>query len=125
MVNRCIRIAALAMATLIGGCAPDAWKPAPGYDSFLDLISRQCYPDTIGGVLVRELASGQVSAGFLDATSRLYFGKMDARAYRQFVVAFSDNGAATNKAIDCILQHLPADRPRSAGVPGVVPPPSM
>ena len=125
MKDRNARVAALAAAALIGGCAPDAWKPAPGYDGFLDLIAQQCYPDTIGGVLVRQLVNNVSSAGFLDATSRLYYGKMDALAYRQFVTAFSDNGTATNKAIDCILGHLPADRPRTPGGPSVPPPPSM
>jgi hypothetical protein len=112
MKSASVRIAVLAAATLVGGCAPDAWKPAPGYDAFLDLIGRKCYPDTIGGVFVKDLAGGSVSASFLDATSRLYYGKMDAVAYRQFVTAFSDNGTATNKAIDCILNHLPSTRPQ-------------
>jgi hypothetical protein len=125
-----VRIAALAFATLVGGCAPDAWKPAPGYDAFLELIGQKCYSDTIGRVFVRDLAVGNVSASFLDATSRLYYGRMDGVAYRQFVTAFSDNSSATNKAIDCILNHLPSARPQSpGGAPGVtprdaVPPPS-
>jgi hypothetical protein len=113
-----VRIAVLAAATFVGGCAPDAWKPAPDYDAFLDLIGRKCYPDTIGGVFVKDLAGGSVSASFLDATSRLYYGKMDAVAYRQFVTAFSDNGTATNKAIDCILNHLPSTRPQPPAARG-------
>ena len=119
MKRMSVRVAALAAATLVGGCAPDAWRPAPDYDGFLELIGQKCYPDTIGGVLVIDLADGSVSAGFLDATSRLYYGEMDAVAYRQFVTAFSDNDTATNEAIDCILSHLPSARPPSpGGAPG-------
>jgi hypothetical protein len=122
MKSMSVRIAALAAAMLVGGCAPDAWKPAPGYDGFLDLIGQKCYPDMIGRVFVKDLATSSVSAGFLDATSRLYYGKMDAIAYRKFVTAFSDNSNATNKAIDCILNHLPSARPQSpGGAPGVTP----
>ncbi|MGH6954812.1 MAG: hypothetical protein ACREGL_11550, partial [Alphaproteobacteria bacterium] len=95
--NRC-RIAALATAALLAGCAPDEFKPAPGFDGFLDRIGQVCYPDTIGPTLVRQLAQGYApgggGAGFMDATSNLYYGKMTPFAYRQFVVAFSDNGTA-------------------------------
>ena len=128
-------IAALATATLLAGCAPDSFKPAPGYDGFLDRIGQVCYPDTIGPTLVREWAKGNApdpsgSEGFLDATSKLYYGRMTPSAYRQFVTAFTDNGRATNKAIDCIIANLPAGQPGAAsgGMPagrdGVPPPPS-
>jgi len=128
-------IAALATATLLAGCAPDSFKPAPGYDGFLDRIGQVCYPDTIGPTLVRQLARGNASdpsysEGFLDATSRLYYGKWTPTQYRQFVTGFSNNSTATNKAIDCIVANLPADRPGAsgggmpAGRDGVPPPPS-
>jgi hypothetical protein len=107
--------AAMAAAALVAGCAPDDFKPSPGYDGFLDMVGQVCYPDTIGGVLVKQLAYGNTSAGFLDATSKLYYGQMTPFAYREFVTAFSDNGTATNKAIDCIVKNLPANR---AGAPG-------
>jgi len=125
------RIAALAAAALLAACAPDSFKPAPGYDGFLDMVGQVCYPDTIGPTLVREWARGNAvspgaSEGFLDATSKLYYGRMTPFAYRQFITAFTDNGAATNKAIDCIIGHLPA-KPAGTGVPagrdGVPPPP--
>jgi hypothetical protein len=127
-------LAAVAAATLVAACAPDEFKPSPGFDGFLDLVGQECYPDTIGGVLVKQLAQGfgpggGSGAGFIDATSNLYYGKMTPFAYRQFVTAFSDNGTATNKAIDCIIGKLPAVRPGVGGATGVpagrdgVPPP--
>ena len=127
------RIAALAAAALLAACAPDDFKPAPGFDGFLDLVGRECYPDTIGSVLVRQLAQGfgpggGSGAGFIDATSSLYFRKWTPFQYRQFVTGMTDNGTATNKAIDCIVGKLPETRPGTpasppAGRDGVPPPP--
>lgn len=132
-VRRC-RIAAVATAALIAACAPDEYKPSPGYDGFLDLIGHVCYPDTIGGVLVKELAqgnaSGDVASGFLDWTSDLYYGKLSPEGYRQNILAFTSGGAATNKGIDCVIANLPGARPGALGRPaggmsrdGVPPPP--
>jgi hypothetical protein len=128
------RIATVAVAALVAGCAPDEFRPSPGFDGFLDLIGQECYPDTIGPTLVRQWAQGYGpgggGAGFMDATSSLYYGKMSPATYRASITAFTDNGAATNKAIDCVIRHLPANRPGApgTGVPagrdGVPPPPS-
>ena len=75
------RLAAIAAAALVAGCAPDEFRPSPGYDGFLDLIAQVCYPDTIGPTLVKQWAQGYGpgggGAGFMDATSKLYYGKMD------------------------------------------------
>ena len=95
-----------AAAMLAAGCAPDAFGPAPGYDGFLTLISQQCYPKTIAGQQIAALVEAPMPP-FIDATSRLYYGKIDADAYRNLVVAFSDNTRATSDAIDCIVAHLP------------------
>jgi hypothetical protein len=125
------RIAAVAAAALLAGCAPDSFKSTPGFDGFLDRIGQVCYPDTIGPTLVRQWAQGYgpggSGAGFMDATSKLYFRQMDPVTYRKFITAFTDNGTATNKAIDCIIGQLPP-APTGTGVPAgrdpVGPPPS-
>lgn len=119
------------LAASLAACTPDQFGPAPGFNGFLDRIGQVCYPDTIGPTLVREWAQGRGpgggGSGFLNATSNLYFGKWTALQYRQFITAMADNGAATNKAIDCILGELPP-RPAGTGVPAgrdaVPPPPS-
>jgi len=119
------------LAASLAACTPDQFGPAPGFNGFLDRIGQVCYPDTIGPTLVREWARGfgpgGGGAGFMNATSNLYFGKWTALQYRQFITAMTDNGAATNKAIDCILGELPP-RPAGTGVPAgrdaVPPPPS-
>jgi hypothetical protein len=123
-------MAIIAATAFIAACAPDQFKSTPGFDGFLDRIGQVCYPDTIGPTLVRQWAQGYgpggSGAGFMDATSKLYYGRMDPVTYRKFVTAFSDNGTATNKAIDCIIANLPA-RPAGTGVPAgrdaVAPPP--
>jgi len=115
-------IAAVAGAALLASCAPDEFKPSPGYDGFLDLISRVCYPQTIGGILVKELAqgnaSGGIASGFLDWTSDLYYGKLSPEGYRQNILAFTSGGTATNKGIDCVIANLPGSRPAAAPRPG-------
>jgi hypothetical protein len=125
-------IAAAAAASLAAGCAPDEFKSTPGFDGFLDRIGQVCYPDTIGPTLVREWAQGfgpgGGGAGFMNATSSLYYGKWTPLQYRNFITAMSDNGTATNKAIDCIIANLPAKQPGApggipAGRDGVPPPP--
>jgi hypothetical protein len=123
--------AALA-AALLAACYQDEFRASPGFDGFLDRIGQVCYPDTIGPTLVRQWAQGYgpggSGAGFIDATSSLYYGKWTGLQYRQFITAMTDNGAATNKAIDCILAQLPP-KPAGTGVPagrdGVVPPPPL
>jgi hypothetical protein len=127
-------LAAIAAATLLAACAPDEFKPSPGFDGFLDRVGRECYPDTIGPILVRQWAQGLgpgggSGAGFMDATSALYYGKMSPATYRASITTFTDNGTATNKGIDCIISKLPAARPGTpggmpAGRDGVPPPPS-
>jgi len=124
-------LAALAAALLLAASEAGASRPSPGFDAFLDRIGQVCYPDTIGPTLVREWAQGRgpgggsAGSGFLDATSKLYSGRMDRVTYRKFVTAFTDNGKATNKAIDCIIGELPARPPTGvpAGRDGVPPPP--
>jgi hypothetical protein len=127
------RVAALAAAALVAACYQDEFRRSPGFDGFLDRVGQECYPDTIGPTLVRQWAQGHgpggSGAGFIDATSSLYFGKWTPLQYRNFITAMADNSTATNKAIDCIISKLPATRPgtSSGGIPagrdGVPPPP--
>jgi hypothetical protein len=128
------RFVAFAAAALVAACYQDEFKPSPGFDGFLDRIGQVCYPDTIGPTLVKEWAQGfgpgGSGAGFIDATSSLYYGKWTPTQYRQFIIGMTDSSAATSKAIDCIVGQLPASRPGAAGggmragPDGVPPPPS-
>ena len=121
--------AALATAGLVAGCAPDAWNAQPGYGQFLNQITQKCYPKRIGMALISDLVDNS-SPYFMDETSRLYYGKIDAASYRNALTSFSDNSSATNEGIDCILGYLPSTPPPAPGMTpfsrpsdGVPPPP--
>jgi len=103
----------LALAASQSGCAPGAWDDQPGYDAFLDTIENEC-PQRIGGVVISTLENHDAS--FLDSTSRLFYGKMDAAAYRQFIAAFHDSSAETEQAVSCIIAHLPNTAPPAPGL---------
>lgn len=95
--------ACLVVATAaIAACAPDAWKPAPGFDGWTNRITQECYPRTIGDAQFTALFN---QPSFLDLTSRLYFGKIDRHQYTDQVNSFypGDNRAA----LDCMFAKLP------------------
>jgi len=125
-----ITLAAIAAAGLLAGCAPDSIRPAPGYDQFLDTIAKKCFPQQLGQYLISDLIYGS-SAYFLDETSRLYFGKISQASYRNAMVSFSNDSAATHRGVDCILSYLPSAPPplpgstpyMAPGGQGNVPPP--
>ena len=100
----------LAAAMFVAGCAPDAFRPSPGYDAFLRVISQECFPRSIGGQQISRLVT-HGSPPFLNATSRLYHGQIDGGTYRNLITAFSDNSRQTNDAIDCIIGNLPPAQP--------------
>lgn len=108
-------LAAVGAAAAVAGCAPDAWNAQPGFDGFLNQIGQQCYPMRIGMTLVSDLVDNPAPY-FIDETSRLYYGKISAANYRSAITSFSDNSAATNKAIDCILSKLPSAPPAAPGM---------
>jgi len=95
------------------GCAPGAWNEQSGFDVFLDTIENEC-PQRIGGAVISTLENNDAS--FLDATSKLYYGKMSAADYRQFITAFHNSSAQTNQGIDCIISHLPNAAPPAPGL---------
>jgi len=103
----------LALATSQSGCAPGAWDDQPGYDAFLDIIENAC-PQRIGGVEISTLENNDAS--FLDTTSKLYYGKMSAADYRQFITSFHDSSTETNQAINCIISRLPNTAPPAPGL---------
>lgn len=103
----------LALVTAQSGCAPGAWNDQPDFDAFLDTIEDAC-PQRIGRARISTLETNDPS--FLDTTSRLYYGKIDAAAYRQSITAFHSSSAETQQAIDCIIAHLPDTPPPAPGL---------
>jgi hypothetical protein len=130
MTQHAIRAAALLATVTVGACAPDAWKPAPGYDAFLDQVQKACYYRPIGIVNVGDMLTNpgnMQSTYFIDQTSRLYFGKISRAEWTTGVTAFIQ-GRATDPGVQCVLAELDKARaaqvpPPPAGGPGQVPPP--
>jgi len=127
-----LSIAAIAAAGLLAGCAPDAWNAQSSFDQYLDTVAKKCYPLQLGQYLISDLIYGS-SSYFMDEASRLYYGKISQASFRNAMVSFSNDSAATHRGVDCIISQLPSAPPASPGVapflkpqgnnPGNVPPP--
>jgi hypothetical protein len=115
-------LAALSTTVALAACAPDAWKPAPGFDGFLTQVQNACYYRPIGIVNVGDMLTNpgnMQSTYFIDQTSRLYFGKITRSEWTSGVTAFIQ-GRASDPGVQCVLDQL--DKAQAAQVPP--PPPS-
>jgi hypothetical protein len=95
-------------AALVAACAPDAWKPAPGYDGFLNQVQNACYYQRIGLVNVGDMLTnpGSTQAGyFIDETSRLYYDKITPDNWTSAVTAFMQ-GRSDDPGVRCVLDQL-------------------
>jgi len=94
--------AAVAGLLLLGACAPDAWKPNPNYNAFLNQVDRVCGMTRMGELSVRDLLGASQSAYFMDQTTRLDAGKISDQAYVDSMVLTFDV-SPNSPAIKCIL----------------------
>ena len=110
-----VACAAVVLAGLVSACAPDSWSnvKATGFNGFLKTIQVQCSPLLLGG---QDMSWAlQTGAGdnnymyFLDQTSKLYYQKVGPSGYAESLTAFF--GAGYDRAINCVIAKLPADRP--------------
>jgi hypothetical protein len=103
-----LRTAALCAIAFLAACAPDAWKPSPGYEGFLNQVQNACYYQRIGLVNVGDMLTnpGSTQAGyFIDETSRLYFGKITRGNWTSAVTAFMQ-GRSDDPGVRCVLEQL-------------------
>lgn len=117
MRHPALRAAAVAAAAALAACAPDAWKPAPGFDAFLTQVQNACYYKPIGIVNVGDMLSSpgsRQSTYFIDQTSRLYFGKITRAQWTTGVTAFIQ-GRASDPGVGCVLDQL--DQAQAAHAP--------
>jgi hypothetical protein len=121
-MKRLITMLAATSAVLVG-CAPDAVtnRYASGFNGYLDQIAALCKPLMVGeyDMTYRIQHQGFNDDNynyFLDVTSQLYYQRSTPADYRSAINGFFGGGATTDRGIDCILAHLPADRPK-AGPP--------
>ncbi len=83
-------VGALALSSAIGGCAPDAWKPNPTYDAFLNKVDKNCGTMRIGEASISQLmnpGSNLYSAYFVDMTSRFETGRISTEAYMEGIAS--------------------------------------
>jgi hypothetical protein len=106
-------------------CAPDAFQnyKASGFNDYLSTVETRCQPLWIGSMLLQRFDADNAGAqqstfsALLDSTSRLYYGRITPAQFRESVqsLVLASNDPRTNRSIDCMIQQLPTDRPRSPG----------
>lgn len=102
----------LLAAVFLMACAPDAWRPDRGYETFLDQVQQRCGYEHIGS---RVIGSDLLQdAYFLDVTARFYHRQIGSENYAD-AVSGSFGGAADSAGIRCILGVTPDRLPRSGG----------
>ena len=120
----------LSAGALVAACAPDAWRPAPGFDAFLDQVQIACRSQRIGLYTVGDMlgSPGSLQATkFIDATSRLYFGKVTPDNWTTSVTTVFQ-GRASDPGVRCVLEQLRQNKAAQGlaappGGPQQVPPP--
>lgn len=111
--------AAAGVALTLAACAPDSVRniEAKGFNAYLDSLKTACPNMVIGTSNISEWLRNSGSTGdddyvyWLDQTSRLYYRRISPAQYRTSVGGTLGAGKADTRALDCIIQHLPADRP--------------
>ncbi|HRP27330.1 MAG TPA: hypothetical protein PLG77_02720 [Burkholderiaceae bacterium] len=83
-------VGTLALAGVFAGCAPDAWKPNPTYDAFLNKVDKNCGTMRIGEASISQLmnpGSNLYSAYFVDMTSRFESGRISTEDYMEGIAS--------------------------------------
>ena len=114
-----LRFLAAAAAVALAACAPDAWKPATGYEAFLGQVQSACNYQKIGlvniGYLLAHTNSMQ-STYFIDQTSRLYSGKITPDEWTSGVTTFL-KGRGDDPGVRCVLEQLQQYKAAGASPP--------
>ncbi len=119
--HRATASAILAAALGLAACAPDSVRnfEAKGFNAYLDSLQKSCPNMIIGTDNISEWLRTNGSGGddnyvyWLDQTSRLYYKRISPGQYRDSITSAMGSGKGADRAIDCIVGHLPADRPSS------------
>ena len=103
------RLALAAMLPLVlTACAPDAWKPSPGVNSFVDKVQRVCGTKRMGEPTINDLLdpnSPVFSLYFLDMRSRWDAGPVSTPDYRTAMSTIA--GGGVSDGLKCILALKP------------------
>ncbi len=96
---------AVVAALAVSACAPDAVKPSAPFDAWTARVATACRYQMIGAYEVgNRLGMNGTDAGmqFLDASSRLYFGRISADQWTASVVA-ATSGRTSDPGVACVL----------------------
>ena len=111
---------ATAVASFVGGCAPDAYRSAQatGFNAYIQKLGQVCRPLQVGDQdlsrKILEQANGDDNyVYFIDNTSRLYYNQLSPASYRQALVGFFGAGTYNDVSFNCIFNSLPFDRPNA------------
>ena len=99
--------AASLLWVVLTGCAPDAWKPNPNFNAFLNQVERVCGTSRIGELTVSQLmnpASSLYSAYFVDMTSRFDLGRISVEEY-VLGISSTFNTVRDSAGIRCIVNQ--------------------
>lgn len=106
------RASMLIGSALLAACAPDAWKPDKPFDQFLNSVQNMCYYKPISSGTIGNLLqpSGSDNASFfLDATSRLYAGRISTQDWTTLVTS-QLQANATDAGVQCLLDVYAKDQ---------------
>jgi hypothetical protein len=102
-------VAALLAVTALGACAPDALRRDPEFEQWLRELRTECERARIGTTTVGRLLQSPGSTeggGFLNATSRLYAGRISPEEWTQLIVPFT-RARRDDPGIACVLERVP------------------
>lgn len=97
---------AMLLPLALAACAPHAWGPEPGFDAYLDRVQQACGNMRIGSFMIGWDLINSQNPAFLDATSRMYYGKISRQDYAGFVASFAST-SPDSPGIGCVIGQLP------------------
>jgi hypothetical protein len=101
-------VAAVAFA-LLAACAPDSIRRDREFETWLGEMRQACERARIGTTTVGGLLNSTGSRegnNFLNFTSRLYAGQIDADTWTNNVVSFL-RGRSSDPGVQCVLERVP------------------
>jgi len=112
-------VIATSAAIATTACAPDSVRnyEAHGLNKYLNTIQQGCADTRLGNRNLGDwLRSGSMDSDsdyvyWLDQTSRLYYSRITVPQYRDAISGAMGGTKPNAEALDCIVRHLPADRP--------------
>lgn len=106
-----MRRAAVVLVALaaLAACAPDALRRDPEFEQWLRELRTACERERIGTTTVGRLLQSPGSTeggGFLNATSRLYAGRISPDEWTQLIIPFT-RARRDDPGMSCVLERVP------------------